>query len=94
MEKVKKSMDLSCRAEETKGTTERLYERQETGRGDAAHGPGDRGGLAVKSAADGRFCFATTVLTGMPKPVAYPQMQLRPSALDGRWAMGIKATNG
>ena len=48
MEKVKKSMDLSCRAEETKGTTERLYERQETGRGDAAHGPGDRGGLGSK----------------------------------------------
>ena len=65
-------MDLSCWAEETKGKTERLYERQETGRGDAAHGPGGRGGLAVKSAADGRFCFATTVLIGMPNllPIA------------------------
>ena len=37
-------MDLSCRAEETKGKTERLYERQETGRGDAAHS----GGLGSK----------------------------------------------
>ena len=80
-------MDLSCRAEETKGTTERLYERQETGRGAP-------GGLAVKSAANGRFCFAATALTGMPKPVAYPQMQLRSSTLGGRWAMRIKAANG
>ncbi|MBS5645132.1 MAG: hypothetical protein KHW46_05155 [Clostridiales bacterium] len=49
-----------------------------------------RGGLAVKSAADGRFCFAATVLIGMPNLL----LSLHSSALGGHWAMRIKAANG